>query len=168
MGTDMSAAGIRDHCAPRGCKMILRGGSVAGQQIEGSAPRIEERFGDAAGLRLMGVNIVTLAPGERSAMRHWHSASDEFVLILEGIATVIEDDGAHEIGPGDMALWPAGVGNAHHLLNRSEAPLRYLCAGTNPDAEMVRYPDDAQTLHWQRPEWRLVADDGQVLREGKE
>lgn len=148
--------------------MILRGGSVSGQRVEGSAPRIEERFGDTAGLRLMGVNIVTLAPGERSAMRHWHSASDEFVLILEGRATVIEDDGAHEIGPGDMALWPAGVENAHQIVNRSDAPLRYLCAGTNPDAEVVRYPDDGQTLHWQRPDWRLVDDDGQVLREGRE
>lgn len=148
--------------------MILRAGSVAGERIEGSSPRVEERFGDVAGTRLMGINIVTLAPGERSAMRHWHSDSDEFVLILDGQAVVVEDDGETLIGPGDMAIWPAGVANAHHLLNRSDAPLRYLCAGTNPDAETVRYPDDASTLHWQRPEWRLVADDGTILRSGRD
>lgn len=148
--------------------MILRGGSVAGQQIAGSAPRIEERFGDVAGMRLLGVNIVTLAPGERSAQRHWHSGSDEFVLVLQGTATVVENDGTVEIGPGDMALWPAGVDNAHHVLNRSNVPLRYLCAGTNPDAETVRYPDEGETMHWIRPNWHVLGDDGQVRRRGTE
>lgn len=148
--------------------MILRAQDVSGQQIAGSSPRIEARFGDVAGLCLMGVNIVTLAPGQRSAMRHWHSGSDEFVLILDGEATVIENDGEHLIGPGDMALWPAGSDNAHHLLNRSDRDLRYLCAGTNPDREAVCYPDDAQTLHWDRPDWRLVADNGTVLKTGRE
>lgn len=146
--------------------MIVRQGSVAGQRMTGSSPRTEERFGDVAGLRLMGVNIVTLAPGERSAMRHWHTGSDEFVMVLEGVATVIEDDGPAELHPGDMALWPAGVSDAHQIWNRSDAPLRYLCAGTNPDAEIVHYPDDAQRLVWNRPDWQVVSDDGTVLREG--
>ena len=146
--------------------MILRQGSVAGQRMLGSSPRTEERFGDAAGLRLMGVNIVTLAPGERSAMRHWHTGSDEFVMVLEGVATVIENDGSAKLHPGDMALWPAGAADAHQIWNRSDAPLRYLCAGTNPDAEIVHYPDDGQKLIWNRPDWQVVADDGTVLREG--
>lgn len=148
--------------------MILRAGSVAGQRIDGSAPRIEERFGDVAGLAIMGVNIVTLAPGEHSAQRHWHSGSDEFVMVLEGIATVIEDEAATEIGPGDMALWPAGAEIGHQVTNRSDAPLRYLCAGTNPDAETVRYPDQGETLHWIRPNWHVLGDDGQVRRRGTE
>lgn len=148
--------------------MILRGGSVAGQRVEGSAPRIEERFGDVAGLRIMGVNIVTLAPGERSAKKHWHSGSDEFVMLLDGVATVIEDDAETEIGPGDMALWPAGSEIAHQIVNRSEAPLRYLCAGTNPEAETVRYPDEAETLYWIRPNWHVLGDDGTIRRRGTE
>ncbi|WP_202605771.1 cupin domain-containing protein, partial [Glutamicibacter soli] len=72
--------------------MILRKGSVAGQQVAGSAPRVEERFGDAAGTRILGINIVTLEPGQMSAKRHWHSGSDEFVMVLDGVATVIDDD----------------------------------------------------------------------------
>ena len=148
--------------------MILRAGSVSGQRIEGSAPRIEERFGDVAGLAIMGVNIVTLAPGERSAQKHWHSGSDEFVMVLEGIATVIEGDEASEIGPGDMALWPAGSDIAHHVLNNSDTRLRYLCAGTKPDAETVRYPDQAETLHRIRSNWHVLGDDGRVRRRGTE
>lgn len=146
--------------------MILRAGAVAAEAVEGSSPRLEERFGKAAGLTLLGVNVVTLAPGTRSAMRHWHTDSDEFVYILEGEATVVENDGETVIGPGDMALWPAGVPNAHHIWNRGTGPLRYLCAGTNPEAETVHYPDDARTLHWQAPHWRLVDAAGTVIRQG--
>lgn len=148
--------------------MILRKGSVEGQQIFGSAPRTEERFGDVAGLKILGVNIVTLAPGEHSAQKHWHSGSDEFIMVLEGMATVIEDDAATQIGPGDMALWPAASEIGHQIVNRSQAPLRYLCAGTNPDAETVRYPDQGETLHWIRPDWHVLGDDGTVRRRGTE
>ena len=148
--------------------MILRGGSVAGQRMAGSSPRTEQRFGDAAGLRLMGVNIVTLAPGERSAQRHWHSGSDEFVMVLDGLATIVEDDCRTEIGPGDMALWRAGDPVAHQVLNLSDGPLRYLCAGTNPPHETVRYPDEAETLFFTTPHWHVITDDGRVKRSGRE
>ena len=148
--------------------MIIRKGSVAARHVDGSAPRSEERFGDAAGMSGLGVNIVTLAPGERSAQKHWHSHSDELVFVLEGTATVIEDDTAAEIGPGDMAIWPAGVEIAHHVLNRSDAPLRYLCAGTNPPAETVRYPDERETLFLVRPDWHVIGDDAEIRRSGRE
>ena len=148
--------------------MILRQGSVPGQRMTGSSPRIEERFGDLAGLRLMGVNIVTLAPGERSAQRHWHSNSDEFVMVLEGVATVVENEARTDLSAGDMALWPAGEETAHQILNRSTAPLRYLCAGTNPPHESVRYPDECETLFWTQPYWHVITDDGRITRSGRE
>lgn len=144
--------------------MILRAGSVPDTAVEGSAPRREARFGDAAGLRLIGVNMVTLAPGQHSALRHWHSGSDEFVLILEGTATVIDEDDAHELQPGDLALWAAGRPNAHHIVNRSDGDLRYLCAGTNPATETVHYPDDDRRLIWDAPEARLVDGAGRLIR----
>jgi len=147
--------------------MILKAGSVPVSAVEGSASaRREERLGDAGGLSLLGVNICTLAPGERSALRHWHEGEDEFLLMLEGTATVVENDGAHQIGPGDVCCWPAGTDNAHHVLNRSDAPVRYLVASAGGPRDIVHYPDDDRTLHIEPPRWRLVAGDGTVLREG--
>ena len=153
--------------------MILPAGAVAPQRMAGSSPRTEERFDDVAGLRLFGVNIVTLAPGERSAKPHWHSGSDEFAMVLTGTATVIENGAETQIAAGGLALWRAGDETAHQIVNRSDAPLRYLCAGTNPTHETVRYPDDRETLvyehpHWEHPHWHIITDDGAITRSGQE
>ena len=47
------------------------------------AARARQRLGDAAGLTDFGVNLLRLPPGVWSSQRHWHSAEDEFVYILE-------------------------------------------------------------------------------------
>lgn len=145
--------------------LILRAGSVPGQRMSGSSPWTEERFGDAAGLDLMGVNIVTLAPGERSARRHWHSGSDAFVTVLSGTATLVEDDAEAELGPPGIVLRPAGAKVAHQVLNRAD---HYLCAGTNPPHEAVRYPDERETLDYTHPHWHLITDDGRLSGSGRE
>ncbi|MCU0984755.1 MAG: cupin domain-containing protein [Acetobacteraceae bacterium] len=107
------------------------------------AGRAARRLGDAFGLTQFGVNLVRLAPGAASALRHAHSAEDEFVLVLEGTATLITNDGAQEVGPGMVVGFPAGTGDAHHLVNRTEADVVFLVVGTKAVAEdVVTYPDD--------------------------
>jgi uncharacterized cupin superfamily protein len=48
------------------------------------AGRTSLRLGDAGGLTQFGVNIVILAPGAKSSMRHWHLHEDEFVMVIQG------------------------------------------------------------------------------------
>ena len=52
-----------------------------------------------AGLRDFGVNLMTLPPGGWSSQRHWHSHEDEFVYVLEGELTLVEDDGETLLRP---------------------------------------------------------------------
>lgn len=146
--------------------MIIRRGSVPAEPVAGSSPHHEHPVARAGGLTHLGANITVLAPGERSAMRHWHEAEDEFLYMLEGEAIVVENDGEHVIGPGDMCCWPAGVPNAHHLINRSAAPVRYLVVGSNPAEDHVHYPDDGRTLHHVPPRWWVEDAEGRMLREG--
>ena len=54
--------------------------------------RIRQRLGNAGGLTDFGINLMRLPPGNWSSQRHWHSREDEFVFILEGELTLIEDD----------------------------------------------------------------------------
>lgn len=104
--------------------------------------RMKRRLGDALGLTKFGVNLVTLAPGAQSALRHWHTLEDEFVYILEGEAVLVTDGGEQVLGEGDCAGYPAGRRDAHHLVNRSAAPVRYLEVGNRIDGDNAFYPDD--------------------------
>jgi uncharacterized cupin superfamily protein len=54
------------------------------------ADRIRQRLGNAGGLTDFGVNLMHLPPGNWSSQRHWHSAEDELVYILEGELVLVE------------------------------------------------------------------------------
>ncbi|HEX8012207.1 MAG TPA: cupin domain-containing protein [Casimicrobiaceae bacterium] len=104
--------------------------------------RIKRRLGEACGLTGFGVNLVTLGPGGQSALRHWHTLEDEFVYVLEGELVLVTDGGEQVLGAGMCAGYPAGDRNAHHFVNRSSAPAKYLEIGTRAKGDLAIYPDD--------------------------
>jgi len=97
----------------------------------------------AAGLDLVGINLLTLPAGQWSSQRHWHADEDEFVWVVSGEVVLIEDEGETVLRAGDCAAWKAGVANGHHLQNRSGADAVLLQVGnpTNEATEWVDYPD---------------------------
>jgi len=55
---------------------------------------------------------------------------------------LITDTGETTLRAGDCAGYRAGSGNAHHMLNRSSAPARYLEVGGRCPGDVAFYPDD--------------------------
>jgi uncharacterized cupin superfamily protein len=109
---------------------------------EPCAPRERWRLGDAAGLSQFGVNLLRLPPGAWSSQRHWHSAEDEFVYVLEGEVVLVTDAGEEVLSAGDCAGFKAGDEDGHHLQNRSGREAVLLEVGTRRWSEgMVDYPD---------------------------
>lgn len=106
------------------------------------AGRVRRRLGDACGLTQFGVNLVTLAPGAQSALRHWHTREDEFVYVLAGEVVLVSDGGEQVLRAGHCAGYPAGRPDAHHFINRSDVPARYLEIGSRRDDDVAHYPDD--------------------------
>jgi uncharacterized cupin superfamily protein len=105
---------------------------------EACAGRTRRRLGDAGELNDFGVNLMTIPPGKWSSQRHWHSHEDEFVYVLKGELTLVEDDTETLLQAGDCATFPKGSGNGHHLQNRSTVVAVYLEVGS-------RHPDDLTT-----------------------
>jgi uncharacterized cupin superfamily protein len=123
-------------------------------------------YSDDGGLTQFGAYVETLQPGARSSVRHWHEKEDEFVYVLSGEATVVEDSGTAVLLPGDGACWPAGNPNAHYVVNRSDAPCVYVIVGTRLTHDICHYPDSGQVLHTEGTRWRIENADGTVLKSG--
>ena len=96
---------------------------------EAVAGRHYRRLAPASGLTDFGVSEVTLDPGAWSSQRHWHDGEDEFLVMVEGEAVLVEDDGRTVMRPGDLAAWPKGVANGHHVVNDCEARCRFIVFG---------------------------------------
>jgi len=93
------------------------------------AGRFYRRLAPATGLTDFGVSEVVLQPGAWSSQRHWHDGEDEFLVMLDGEAVLVEDDGRTVLRSGDMAAWPKGVRNGHHLINEGDRPCRFVVFG---------------------------------------
>jgi len=106
------------------------------------AGRQKRALGDLFRLRNFGVNLTTLEPGAVSALRHAHSLQDEFIYILEGEPLLVTDAGETPLRPGMCAGFPAGTGDAHHLLNRTAHRVVYLEVGDRTRGDSATYPDD--------------------------
>jgi len=127
--------------------------------------RTRRRIGDVAGLTQFGVNLTTLPPGCWSSQRHWHSAEDEFVFVLEGEVVLVTDAGEEVLTAGSCAGFKAGAADGHQLLNRSQRDAVVLEIGTRrPEEDEVLYPDIGLRLKQSRPVF--VRSDGEPY-EGK-
>jgi quercetin dioxygenase-like cupin family protein len=117
------------HAAAAGCAILAHGLADPARPRPGDVPeqrgsgypepfrsrmgdRAKRRLGDALGLTRFGVNLVTLAPGAQSALRHWHTLEDEFVWMLEGEVVLVTNGGEQLLRAGQCAGYPAGRATA--------------------------------------------------------
>ena len=122
------------------------------------AGRRYRRIGQSSGLTEIGVSQVVLGPGAWSSQRHWHEGLDEFVVILEGEAVLIEEDGETVLRPGDCAAFPKDVSNGHHLINRGDRPCTFLAIDNRRGEGDCHYPD--ADLRWDVAGDRYTHKDG--------
>lgn len=103
--------------------------------------RYNRRIGDHAGLTHYGVVLTRIVPGGQSSHRHAHTTQDEFIYVLEGEPTLETNGGAQLLKPGMCAGFPAGTGDAHRFLNRTDKDVLLLVVGDRSPNDDVRYPD---------------------------
>jgi hypothetical protein len=76
---------------------------------------------------------------------------------------------SHERGACRHAqpVGPAGVANAHQVVNRSGAPCSYLILGSRAIPDVVHYPDREDVLYtFEDGSWRLERTNGTLIKEG--
>jgi uncharacterized cupin superfamily protein len=122
------------------------------------AARLRQRLGPVAGLNDFGVNLLRLPPGTWSSQRHWHTAEDEFIFVLEGEVVLITNSGEETLRAGDSAGFKAGADDGHQLQNRSAREAAILEVGSRDPHDEVEYSDIDMRLS--RSEDRFVHKNG--------
>lgn len=105
-------------------------------------PREKRALASALGITQFGVNLTTLFPGKESSLRHFHSHEEEMVYVLEGEVVLRTNEGEQTLTAGMCAGFPSGTTNGHQLINRSDAPAKYLEIGGKHPADQARYSEE--------------------------
>ena len=121
------------------------------------AKRHYRRLAPATGLTDFGASHVVLEPGGISSQRHGHEGEDERVVMLDGEAVLVEDQGETVMRAGDCAVFLKGVANGHQLVNRSARPCTFVAVGKEATTD-CHYPDVDMHLDG--------ATDGYVRKDG--
>jgi uncharacterized cupin superfamily protein len=124
------------------------------------AGRLKRPLGDLFGLSNFGVNLVHLAPGAVSALRHAHALQDEFVYVLRGRPTLCTDAGQTPLAPGMCAGFKAGTGDGHCLRNDTDEEAVYLEVGDRTPGDSATYPEDDLRAVKVEGGWRFEHKDG--------
>ncbi len=104
------------------------------------------RVGAQAGARELGANVYELDPGAVGSALHVHHANEELLFVLAGTPSLHGPGGTQILSPGAVVAFPRGHAGAHSLVNRSDAPVRYLVVSTTHVPDVVEYPDTGATL----------------------
>ena len=137
------------------------GTSYPAQFAEKCSRREKKPLGDQFALSQFGVNLTKLPPGCWSSLRHWHKDEDEFVYVVSGELTLVDDYGAHLLRPGMCAGFKAGLANGHHLINRGNDVAFYLEIGSRmPDEEAIYSDVDMKVVKEQGGAFRYSSKNG--------
>lgn len=112
--------------------------------------------------RKLAASVDTVPPGKRSCPYHFHHAEEEMFIVLEGSGTLRVAGEMLPITSGDVIFIPPGPDYPHHILNTSNAPLKYISVGTNEPIEVCEYPDSGKYLVGSQHFHAIARKDGDV------
>ncbi len=104
------------------------------------------RLAPGTAARKLGASIDILAPGKMGCPYHLHHAQEEMFIVLEGHGTLRVAGQRLPLKPGDVVFVPPGPEYPHHIVNTSDAPLKFLSISTCDWPEVCEYPDSGKYL----------------------
>jgi uncharacterized cupin superfamily protein len=96
--------------------------------------------------RQMGCRFDIVPPGKQSCPYHFHHAQEEMFIVLEGSGTLRVAGERLPLQAGDVVFIPPGPEYPHHIINTSDAPLKYLSLSTQDYPEVCEYPDSGKIM----------------------
>jgi uncharacterized cupin superfamily protein len=102
------------------------------------------RLGHALGTERLGFAVWEVEPGEAAYPYHLHLSDEELVIVLAGRPSLRTPEGWRELEEGEILAFPRGEAGAHQIVNRTDAPVRFLAVSTKGEPDIVLYPDSGK------------------------
>lgn len=118
------------------------------------------RPGPELGAERLGLSVYEIPAGQSLCPYHFEYSEEEWLLVLEGEATVRHPDGEDSLGPWDLTCFPAGPDGAHEIRNDGEGTIRVLMFSNVETPGATSYPDSGKIGIWTG----IKADDVMVHR----
>lgn len=106
------------------------------------------RFGSGLGAHDTGTTLYELPPGQAVCPYHYEHGEEEWLLVLEGTATVRTPEGTEEVGPQQVVFFPKGPEGAHQVRNDSDGVVLVLMWGAVVLPTVSVYPDSGKVGVW--------------------
>ena len=117
------------------------------------------RLGQELGTERLGVSLWEVPPGQCAYPYHFHLADEELLVVLEGTPELRDASGVRTLAAGEIIAFRTGAGGAHQLVNRTDAPVRFLAVSTAGTPDVVFYPEHGKVFAGER----VQRDDGVAL-----
>jgi uncharacterized cupin superfamily protein len=105
------------------------------------------RIGAAAGGKDMIIKQFEVPQGETLCPYHYEYV-EEWLLVLQGTATVRTPDGEEPAPRGALVCFPAGPAGAHKVSNTSDEPVLALMWSSAREPSVAVYPDSDKMGVW--------------------
>ena len=115
------------------------------------------KVGHQAGAVKTGLSYWEVQPGQAAYPYHAHLTEEEIIVVLEGRPSLRTPDGWHELEQGEVVVFPTGEKGAHQIVNKTDAPVRFLAFSNSGDPEIIIQVDidkygirdgGSQTTEW--------------------
>ena len=91
-----------------------------------------------------GASVYVLPPGQAVCPYHYEYGEEEWLVVLEGAATVRHPGGTDVLGPMEATCFVKGAAGAHQVRNDTDATVRVLMLSTVVTPTATAYPDSGK------------------------
>lgn len=106
------------------------------------------RVGPLVGAVDLGLSVYELPLGQSICPYHYEIGFEEWLIVLEGRATLRTPDGEETLGPWDTVFFPSGESGAHKVTNESAETVRVAMLSNKGDPGVAVYPDSNKVGVW--------------------
>jgi uncharacterized cupin superfamily protein len=106
------------------------------------------RVGKKIDAKQMGMSVYELGAGQAICPYHFEWTDEEWLIVLDGMATLRSPEGERVLGPGDTVCFPAGPDGAHLVRNAGDGVVRVALLSTKNEFGIAEYPDSDKVGVW--------------------